>query len=539
MDNIDIAPRTLPLVRVLIVEDNSLDAELIVAFLQKEGYSLAVDVVDSEDAFREHLQDHEHDVILCDHRLTTWTGNDALNVLLSMRKEIPFIVVTAALGDEAAVEYIKLGATDYVLKDRLERLPGAVWRALDARKQRDINLQLQAEREKLEGQFRQAQKMEAVGRLAGGIAHDFNNMLAIILGYAEILLKEADLSARARDRVRWMAEAAKSAASLTKKLLAFSGKQILQSKVFDVHDVIREMQEMLGRVIGENIEVTTNLKASQATIRADPAQIQQVLLNLVVNARDAMPTGGHIVIETSDITPLDCHLYREAGALERGYLLLSVSDTGCGMDSAVMAHLFEPFFTTKEKGKGTGLGLSTVFGIVEQSQGKIFACSQPNQGTTFRIYFPTASQVETESPPPPTAVVEGCKTILLVEDNPDLRRLTHLQLESSGYRVLESTSPQNALEIAYSSEDKIDLLLTDVVMPHTSGPEVAARVRQIRPETQVLYVTGYSDLLVDESSSHGSSSVLQKPFSREELVRKIQEVLNPTRAGAASQTTAA
>jgi two-component system cell cycle sensor histidine kinase/response regulator CckA len=526
-------------VRILIVEDDQLDAILMVSALRREGYLLAFDVVDTESAFRKKLATHDYDVILCDHNLRNWTGNDALIILQTMHKEVPFLVVTAALGDEAAVDYIKLGATDYVLKDRLERLPGAVWRALDARKQREINIQLQAERERLEEQFLQAQKLEAVGRLAGGIAHDFNNILGVILGYGELLLKQDDLSAKASDRVQQMVEAAKSAASLTRQLLAFSGKQIVQNKVFNLNDVVSGTQEMLTRVIGENIEVTTNLQASLATIKADPAQIQQVLMNLVVNARDAMPAGGRIAIETSNVTPLDRHLYREAGAREGHYVLLSVGDTGCGMDNKVMAHLFEPFFTTKEKGMGTGLGLSTVFGIVEQSGGKIFVTSEPGKGSTFRIYFPTADPVASELLPPEAPNLAGSETILLVEDEPELRRVARLQLESKGYRVLESMSPENAIQIAEAFPGSIDLLLTDVVMPGMGGPEVATRVRQIRPGTRVLYVTGYSDAVVGNRGLQDNASVLQKPFTREELVKKIQEVVSQSPPAAASQTTAA
>jgi two-component system cell cycle sensor histidine kinase/response regulator CckA len=392
----------------------------------------------------------------------------------------------------------------------------------------------------LESQFLQAQKMEAIGRLAGGVAHDFNNILAVILGYGELLLKQQDLSVATRKRVGEITAAAKSAASLIGQLIAFSGKQILQPKVINVNDVISETRAMLARVIGEHIQLETSFKASAATIKADPSQIQQVLMNLVVNARDAMPNGGRLEIAISNVTRDDSQMYLEAGGCAFNYLLLSVSDTGCGMDTTILAHLFEPFFTTKEKGKGTGLGLSTVFGIVEKSGGKISVSSQPGQGTTFRLYFPTVEPIAAEPSPKrlPTTIA-GSGTILLVEDEVSLRRVTRLQLENSGYRVLESTSPSNAIEIAKTVEGTIDLLLTDVVMPGISGPEVATRVRQIRPETKVLYVTGYSEAIADDSRLLGSAWVLQKPFTQEELVRKIREVLRPVLPIPASTTEAA
>lgn len=535
MSDVSVAfPPAYP-IRLLIADDSARDAELMVAALRREGYSLTYDLVDSPSAFQEKLETREYDVVLCDHNLGSWTGHDAFKILRRLRQDTQFIVVTAALGDEAAVEYVKMGAADYVLKDRLERLPTVVWHILREKHQREVNTRLKAERKKLEAQFLQAQKMEAVGRLAGGVAHDFNNLMGIILGYGELVLGQDNLNAGTREQIGYMMAGAKTAASLTKQLLAFGGKQMFIPKIFSLNDIVAETEKMLKRLIGEDIKLETRLNASPALMRADPTQIQQVLMNLAVNARDAMPAGGRLLIETSNVTNCQRELYTEAGGRVDLYILLSATDNGCGMDSKVMSHLFEPFFTTKEKGKGTGLGLSTVFGIVNQSGGKIAVTSKPGQGAVFRLYFPVAEKLEpehhlTQSHPR----VAGSETILLVEDEAILRQVLRMQLEFSGYHVLESTSPENAVEIATTFEVKIDLLLTDVVMPGMSGTEVAARVRRIRPEMRVLYITGYYDKLTDGATFLDPSVLLQKPFTREELVRKIQEVLSSPLAVTAS-----
>ncbi len=385
------------------------------------------------------------------------------------------------------------------------------------------------ERKHLEEQFRQAQKMEAVGRLAGGVAHDLNNMLGVIIGYSELLGERFAPGDALHKQVGEVRKAADRAASLTRQLLAFSRKQVLDPRIIDLNDLMDNLTKMLRRLIGEDVELAFAPSTTAAVVKADPGQMEQVLMNLAVNARDAMPRGGKLLIETANVD-LDETYARQHVPVQPGpYVLLSVSDTGCGMDAKVLAHIFEPFFTTKELGKGTGLGLSTVYGIVKQSGGYIWVYSEPGRGTTFKIYLPRISErsfgdiPEVEATP---AHHQGSETILLVEDEPSFRELARSSLEKSGYAVLEAPDGPAALKLARQHKGCIDLLLTDVVMPVMSGRELAGALSSTRENLKILYMSGFTDDLV---AQHGFSEagviLLQKPFAQGGLLSKVREVL--------------
>jgi PAS domain S-box-containing protein len=390
--------------------------------------------------------------------------------------------------------------------------------------QRDIT-----ERKVLEEQFRQARKMETAGRLAGGIAHDFNNLLTAILGTSELLLGDLPAGDSHRDDVEEIKRAANRAAGLTRQLLAFSRRQVLQPKVLDLNTVVRGTENMLRRVIGEDIHLTTRLASDLGLVKADPGQIDQVILNLSVNARDAMPRGGTLSIQTQNVRFAGVPTGAEAIMPPGPYVQLSVSDTGTGMSSDTQRHLFEPFFTTKEPGKGTGLGLATVYGIVKQSGGFIYADSELDKGSTFRIYLPQVSGPAdaTEAGAAPIAAGEAHGTILLVEDDEAVRKLARRVLETSGYAVVEAPNGPAALRLAAEHEGKIDLTVTDVIMPGMSGQEFSSRLLRERPGLKVLYVSGYTDdAIVQHGNLLPNTAFLQKPFAPATLVAKVREVLD-------------
>jgi signal transduction histidine kinase/ActR/RegA family two-component response regulator len=381
-----------------------------------------------------------------------------------------------------------------------------------------------------EKQLVQSQKLEAVGRLAGGISHDFNNLLTVILGYTDISkrsLKEGDPLLRNLEEI---GKASERAASLTRQLLAFSRKQVMQPKVFDLNTVVNDLKKMLRRMIGEDIELRVISETDLGNIKADPVQLEQVIMNLVVNARDAMPRGGKLSIETSNVY-LDESYAREHVSVDPGeYVMLAISDTGCGMDEETRQHIFEPFFTTKESGKGTGLGLSMVYGIVKQSGGNIWVYSEEGRGTTFKIYFPrvTAEAEEYKRIGDAVEMPKGSETILLVEDATLVRTLARQVLETAGYNVLEAASAEAALMICeHINSTRIDLLLTDVVMPGMSGNDMSKILLESQPDMPVLYMSGYTDeAIVQHGVLEAGINFLQKPFSPGALALKVREVLD-------------
>lgn len=636
--------------RVLLAEDSPRDAKLTMAVLERSGYNLSVDTVDTLDAFCDRLEHSDHAIILSDYNLRDWTALDALQALKNSGKDIPLIVVTGATDDETAVGVIQAGATDYLVKHQLARLPSAIQRALDekaarqARKESEealrkseaafrglfesapdaivlvnqdvritvVNKQVGrtfgytpeeligqpiemllperfrerhighciayqthpatrpmgaglelfglrkdgsevpveiglsafqangdevilgfirdvSERKLLELQLSQSQKMEAIGRLAGGVAHDFNNHLGVIIGYSELLLDRLPPGDPLRKSATMIKEAGQRSASLTRQLLAFSRRQVFEPKVLDLNAVVSELDNMLRPIIGEDVELVTLLDPPLGKLRADPAQMDQIIMNLAVNARDAMPHGGRLTLQTSN-ADLDKAYASKHATVEPGhYVMLAVSDNGTGMDKQTQEQIFEPFFTTKEKGRGTGLGLSMVYGIVKQSGGYIWVYSEPGKGTTFKIYLPRVDEVIAEastgraSPP----VDAGQETVLLVEDEGMLRELAFEILRESGYTVLAAGTGEEAVEISSKHQGPIHLLMTDAVMPGISGRALAHSIEQHRPDMKVLFVSGYTD---DSALRSGlvepGTSFLQKPFSRGALTRKVRAVLD-------------
>jgi PAS domain S-box-containing protein len=387
------------------------------------------------------------------------------------------------------------------------------------------------QRKRLEEQLRQSQKMEAIGGLAGGIAHDFNNLLGVIIGFSEIQLEQLGPADPTRKSIQEILKAAKRAATLTRQLLAFSRRQVLEPRVVDLNALVSEMQKLLLRLIGEDVQLVTAFDPHLGHVKVDPGQIDQVMMNLVVNARDAMPQGGKITIETRNIELDEAYGPTHAGAPSGRYVMLAVSDTGLGMDPETRARIFEPFFTTKER--GTGLGLATVYGIVKQSGGYIWVYSEPANGTTFKIYFPRVDAPPSAEPlEARPAPLVGSETILLVEDDDGLRELISAFLQTGGYVVLEAARAQHALELARRHAAPIHLLVTDVIMPDMNGRALAESLVAVRPEVEVLFMSGYTD---DTIVRHGvleqNVAFLQKPFSRDAFLRKVRETLDVRRSG--------
>jgi signal transduction histidine kinase/ActR/RegA family two-component response regulator len=393
-----------------------------------------------------------------------------------------------------------------------------------------VSLALSAdERRNLEEQLRQAQKMEAVGLLAGGVSHDFSNLLTVMLVYADLLLARVRNDSAAVTFVDEIHRAALRAEALTRQLLAFSRKQVLDPKTLDLNKVLKNMENMLRPMIGEDIELITTLMPGLSCIKADLGQIEQVLMNLVVNARDAMPSGGQLSVSTANLGPERPTRYRTGESQETHFVVLTISDTGIGMDEETLSRIFEPFFTTKRDGKGSGLGLSTVYGIVEQSGGQIEVDSQPGSGTTFRIYFPSVQETLEEPPEPipvETAPTSNQELILFVEDEDSLRQAAVHALREQGYQVLDVRNGIEAVRLCRDLQEDLHLLITDVVMPQMDGRQLAAHISLLRPNIKILYVSGYAKgAILDKGSLEPNAEFLSKPFRLSELIQKVREVL--------------
>ncbi len=635
-------------IRILHLEDDPADAVLVRAALESEGVDCEIVEASNRETFAAGLESAASDVILSDYALPSFSGMEALSLTRAWNPDVPFIFVSGTMGEELAIESLRAGATDYVLKDRLARLVPAVRRALaeardrferkraeqdlrdnerryrsivetthewmwetDAQRRliycnpgverlvgyrpeeligkrgsefvhpddakshsgaveraiversgwRDMVLRWRhkdgsyrslesnamtifgeddkfqglrgssrdiTERLQIEAQLRQAQKIEAIGTLAGGVAHDFNNILTTILGYTELLRQSLGPEHPQQEDVDQIEKAAERASALTRQLLAFSRKQVLAPVVLELNAVVTDLEKMLRRLLGEDIDLATVLDRELGHIRADPGQIQQIIVNLCVNARDAMPHGGKLTVETRNKKLDDSYIRRHAYATFGPHVLLAVSDTGTGMSEEIRSHMFEPFFTTKGPGKGTGLGLSTVYGIVKQSGGHIEVYSEPGRGTTFQIYFPVVSGDPTALPQATEeGPVRGSETILLVEDEAQVRDLTRRVLEAHGYRVIEASDAEDALALARTHLERLHLLVTDAVMPGKSGPELARLLSSLRPDMKVLFVSGYTnDAIVRQGLLQPNEAFLQKPFRAEALARKVRAVLD-------------
>jgi two-component system, cell cycle sensor histidine kinase and response regulator CckA len=634
--------------RLLLVDDSPEDFELIAHTLHDAKVEVEWKRVDNAKDLIAELTTWSPDVILSDYHLPAFSALDVLELLHQHHWDVPVIVVTGTLNDDVAARCLTHGAVDYILKDRLVRLPSAIDRALEEKKFRSEREQALAalteselrfrqvtesidevfwltdladnrviyvspayqriwgrpceslykapnswldathkedlgtarkamqrlrsgavydieyrivrpdgevrwirdrgfpvadaqgnvyrfagvaeditQRRQLEDQLRQAQKMEAVGQLAGGIAHDFNNLLTVIAGYSQLVLSRLLPEDPLRQRIDQINKAAFRASSLTRRLLTFSRKQVVQPRVLNLNSLVANIEGMLGRLIDDDIQLKTVLDPGLAPVRVDPGQIEQMIFNLVVNARDAMPRGGVVTIETRNVLLEPGGSYQGEGEPSGWHTMLAVSDNGVGMDQEILSHMFEPFFTTKPPGKGTGLGLATVYGIVKQSEGSIAVTSELGRGTTFKIYLPRTAEPEVEDESPREGPVRvGPETVLLVEDDELVRGLTREILRQNGYTVLEARDVHEALRIGGQSE-RIQLLLTDVVMPIASGLQLSEQLAAVQPDMKVLYMSGYADsVLHNRGVINSAINFLPKPFGPEALLKKIRAILD-------------
>jgi PAS domain S-box-containing protein len=629
--------------RLLHLEDNIRDAKLCRTQLERAGFKVHADVVSTPDEFLNALRSDRYDMVLADYRLPGWSGLDALESLKKEGQEIPFILVTGTVGEQVAVECIKKGATDYILKDRLARLSVAVERALEEvssvqmRRKAEQNRDLLAsivetsddaiigvaldgtilswnrgagrmykyEAEEIQGrtlpvlfapetldrlrealitvvqgqnveqyetrgktrdgaflevavtlspirdpagvltgasaimrditeqkclqrEFFAAQKMEAIGRLAAGVAHDFNNLLTVVTGYCGMLLAPLKEHDPLHEEISEINKAAERAASLTRQLLAFSRKQVLRPRVLDLNSIVAEMDRMLRRLIGEDVDLVTVLDPHLGSVSADPGQIEQVIMNLAVNSRDAMPQGGKLIIETANMDLAEAVTRRHMKIAPGSYVTLAVTDTGTGMDAETQARVFDPFFTTKAQGEGTGLGLSTVYGIVTQSGGTVQLYSEPGHGSTFKVHLPRVQKAHAHADAPcSVAPSGGSEKILVVEDEDAVRSLICSILQRQGYTVLRAKNGGEALLACERHSGTIDLMITDVIMPSMSGDDLAARLNTVRPEMKVIFMSGYTDsAIVHHGVLANGTAFLEKPFTPQAVARKVREVLD-------------
>jgi PAS domain S-box-containing protein len=635
--------------RVLVLEDNLLDAELAILTLDQAGYACKWDCVDTREAFLRCLAQQAYDLVISDYNLPTFDGLSAVQLLRQRDPDLPFILVSGTLGEETAIESLKAGATDYVIKSHLARLSPVVARALRERDEqrqrreaearyrdlfenandmiytrdlhgyftsmngmgerltgysrqellsmsleqllspeclsrraewvvkrqdelvlsaaeelefirkdgarvfvevgsrliyengrptgvqgiaRDVSERKRAEEERkhLEDQLLQAQKMESIGTLAGGIAHDFNNMLTAIIGNIQLVLESTPPTSLDYPLLAEVEKAATRATALTRQLLTFSRRQPLERRTIDLNGTINELSQMLRRLIGENVDVTIRLDGELAPIFADPAQIQQVVMNLAVNARDAMPGGGSLQIVTRGVL-LDEQACRNYPWAHPGrYAQLVVGDTGAGMDAELQQRIFEPFFTTKERGKGTGLGLSVVYGIVKQHEGFVELESAPGRGTTFTIFLPAAAVAHGVVVPAVSPMVRGgSETILVAEDEESLRYLASTVLERLGYTVILAEDGLEAVNLFRANQSRIDLVMLDLVMPRYGGRDALEQMRAMRPDLRALFVTGYDDETARAPGVNAAvpgTTLLQKPYRVDMLGSRVREMLD-------------
>ena len=516
--------------RVLFVEDSVDDVELIRLELARHGFNIQPRVAETRVEFLTAIKEGTWDVVLSDHSMKGFSSTDALHLLRDHDSDIPFIIVSGTIGEDSAVEAMRAGAHDYVLKHNLRRLGPAVERELRESANRRMQKSTQAALQASEHRLRHAQRMEAVGRLAGGIAHDFNNLLTVILGFSEFLIEQLPPDEPPHRDASEIRMAAQRATRLTKQLLAFSRQQVFERRVIDLVEAVKQVQPMMDRLIGEDVEFSFNHADTPQLVLMDPGQFEQIVMNLVINARDAMPSGGQLTVFI-DRARLDV---LHAGELEippGHYVMLAVSDTGEGIATDTLEHIFEPFFTTKPAGSGTGLGLSTVFGIVHQSGGAIEVNSVVKQGTTFRVYFPLSAAAAADREPDAvkSPTVAPVSTILLAEDEQGVRAFLEMALTRAGHHVIATASGNEAVELGSHTSMPIDLLISDVVMPGLSGPEAADKLRQTHPKLRTLFLSGYSShSALPDRVIADPGSFLQKPFTVEALLAKVRERLART-----------
>jgi two-component system, cell cycle sensor histidine kinase and response regulator CckA len=525
--------------RVLIADDSEDDVVILLHVLRRAGYEPVYERVSTAPAMKAALE-QPWDIVISDFEMPRFGGFEALQLLRDSGHDLPFILVSAVVSEEMAVTAMKAGAHDYIMKRNLTRLPPAIERELQEFQTRAARKAAEDALRRSEEQLRQSQKIEAVGRLAAGVAHDFNNFLTAITGHSELLLRQLGAGDPLRKHAEQIEKVAYLAAVLTRQLLSFSRKQVIEPRVLELNAVISNVEKMLCQLIGDDIEFCASLDPAAGHIKADAGQIEQVVMNLAVNARDAMPNGGKLTVTTASIIVGKNHLKNFPGLCAGDYVVITIADTGTGMSEEVKAHLFEPFFTTKPLGKGTGLGLATCFGIVKQNNGHINVQSELGKGATFKIYFPQLP-LTLESPPVPIrppAAAGGDETVLLVEDEPAVREFAVATLREKGYAVVEAVNGEEGLRLARQHDGKIDLVLTDVVMPIMGGKEMADALRASHPDTKILFTSGYTDdALVQHGVLRPDIRFLQKPYMTATLTRKVREVLDEDPTGIAANFT--
>ena len=508
------------LLRVLFIEDSDDDAKLQVRLLHQAGYDVQHERVDSAKSLELALEE-PWDIIISDYSMPHFRGTDAMKLVRNKELDIPFIFVSGTIGEDSAVAALKVGAQDYLMKSNLSRLIPAVQRELRESEER-------RHRRRLEQQVHQLQRFEAIGRLAGGVAHDFNNVIGAIMGWADIGVQAAEHHRDLQDKFLKIRSQADRASALTRQLLAFARRQTLEPCNTNLNELAKEEISLLRNVIGERIEIEMKLAEDLSIIWADPGQIEQVLMNLCLNARDAMPDGGRLLIETQNVTVgEDSHQVHSFGA-HGSYVLLKVMDSGGGMDAETQAHIFEPFFTTKEIGRGTGLGLATVYGIVKQHRGFIDVESSLGKGTVFRVYLPPGNgpAVHTEKPAV-GSLRGGTECLLIAEDNEDLREAAHEILVSLGYKVIAVSSGEEAVSAFETHAKEIDLVFMDVVMPGLNGLEAYLKMAALKPGVCVIFTTGYaSETNLIPIRTREKATILQKPYGSQYLAQKLREKLD-------------
>ena len=519
--------------RVLFVEDSPADMEWAAWELEKHGFTLSrKQRVSDEEGLEKALRAEPWDLVIGDFALATWSGPAALALVRGLRPDLPFLILSGIAGEEAAVASLKAGASDFISKPNLGRLGPAVEQAL--REQADRRKVTEANRIG-EEQLRLAQRMETVGRLAGGVAHDFNNILSVVSGYANLLQMKMARKGEAPRELMEIEKAVVKATALVRHLLTFSRKQMVQAQVLDLSALLVEMVPMLRMMVGEDIRVETRLDEAAGRIRADRGQLEQIIMNLAVNAKDAMPRGGTVTFEVAAEELTREHFRHGERDKPGSYLRLTVTDTGVGIPAEILPRICEPFFTTKAEGRGTGLGLSTVYGNVQQMEANLRVESSPGNGSAFSIWFPCVAAQghdgDQDAAPHPSHRKAGGQTVLLVEDDLDLRKLTKDILVLEGYQVLEAAIPEDALGFARAVGMRIDLLLTDLVMPRMNGKQVAEAVVGLRPGIRVLYMSGYApESLLPDIGLLPEYHFLEKPFTPAKLLGKLRAALDAPKA---------